>query len=287
MLNSKWHIYCATQRPPLMQQDCLLNKVSMLMLECGQVVLSIGEILKGDILPTIKKLLSSIANSPLKCQINDWPLGRSYNPIPHEWKILKLFSVSDLRLKYSWISSLCWMAEVTGYCHQATVINLFRSCFTLRKIAKVKVRMMVILWLYMKYDLHQWNLNRLSLLLRLYFNKYFFSTYSHQCICLLQINAISLINSIVKIERQVICEQWEWRLSFSMLSESHSIGIIVKEWGVCISSGREMDHLPEGISFFVVVDLQWSVNFCCTAKWPNYTYIYTFFFFFFFFFLFL
>lgn len=30
--------------------------------------------LKEDILPTIKKLLSSIANLPLKCQINDWPL---------------------------------------------------------------------------------------------------------------------------------------------------------------------------------------------------------------------
>ena len=25
--------------------------------------------------------------------------------------------------------------------------------------------------------------------------------------------------------------------------------------------------------FFIIVDLQFSVNFCCTAKWPNHTYI--------------
>ena len=91
MWNSKWHIYCATQLPPLTLQGCLPNKVSLLVLDlCASGLVQQG-MLKEDILPTIKKLLSSIANLPLKCQINDWPLWRSYNPPPHEWKIFQAF----------------------------------------------------------------------------------------------------------------------------------------------------------------------------------------------------
>lgn len=72
MLNSKWHIYCATQLPPLMHQACLLNKVSMPVLGCMQWFYQRDA--KEEILPTIKKLLSAIANSSLKCQINDFSL---------------------------------------------------------------------------------------------------------------------------------------------------------------------------------------------------------------------
>ena len=32
------------------------------------------------------------------------------------------------------------------------------------------------------------------------------------------------------------------------------------------------------IYFLTIVDLQWSINFFCTSKWPNYTCMYTFFF---------
>lgn len=121
MLNSKWHICCATQLPPLMQQLCLLNKVSMTMSDSVRVVLSIRIRLKEEILPTVKRLLNSIANSPLKCKINDLPLWRSPNPAPHEWNIFKLFNESDLRLKY-------WRRENASYARwqrsQASIIKL-------------------------------------------------------------------------------------------------------------------------------------------------------------------
>lgn len=39
MLNSKWHIYCATQLPSVMQQECLLSRDSMPILTYIQVVL--------------------------------------------------------------------------------------------------------------------------------------------------------------------------------------------------------------------------------------------------------
>lgn len=62
----------------------LLNKVSLTMLDCVDVVFFIRVTLNDEILPTIKKLLSSIANSPLKCQGNDMALGRGSNLAPQE-----------------------------------------------------------------------------------------------------------------------------------------------------------------------------------------------------------
>ena len=52
-----------------------------------------------------------------------------------------------------------------------------------------------------------------------------------------------------------------------------------------LKKGLFFSHLIQNIGniflrflFFIIVDLQCSVNFCCTAKWPSHTYICTFFF---------
>lgn len=134
--------------------------------------------LKEDILPTIKKLLSSIANLPLKCQINDWPLWRSYSPPPHEWKNFQTFQwvrleIEVLRENVSGIELQSSQAIVTRL-----PSSIYLKLFCSWKLVKMKVTIMVILWLCMKNDLNWWNLNRLLLLLHHTFTSAFFKIFS-------------------------------------------------------------------------------------------------------------
>ena len=94
---------------------------------CASGLVELG-MLKEDILPTIKKLLSSIAKLPMKCQINDWPLWRNYNPPPHEWKNFQAFQW--VRLEIEVLRENVSGIELQS--SQAIVINLFKVVLLLK-----------------------------------------------------------------------------------------------------------------------------------------------------------
>ena len=117
-------------------------------------------------------------------------------------KTFKLFSESDLRLKYSGRMCLVLNCRV----HRLSS-SIYLKLFCSWKLVKMKVTIMVILRLYMKNDLHWWNLNRLLLLSHHTFTSAFFKIFS--LVYPPPADQYHMVNSKVTIEGQITCEGWE------------------------------------------------------------------------------
>ena len=101
------------------------------------------------------------------------------------------------------------------------------------------------------------------------------SSYQNTCGSLIMFHSFTVNSGETRVG--VVDSSWDkffLSLLFHFISSFHFISILFYFLFFYCCLLVEITFIHVFKKFFITVDLQCSVNFCCTAKWPSHTYIY-------------